>query len=56
MIADTEPQQRTMLQLSLERDAGEHAPRLLRRGRAIGWIEEALTPLRGRMPEPALRR
>jgi AcrR family transcriptional regulator len=46
LIADTEPQQRTMLRLSLE---PEHAPGLLRRGRAIGWIEEALSPLRGQL-------
>ena len=56
MIADTEPQQRTMLRLSLEPDAKEHLPGLLRQGRAIGWIEEALAPLRARMREPELRR
>ena len=28
----------------------------LRRGRRIGWIEEALSPLRGRMSEGELRR
>jgi len=54
MIIDSEAQQRTMLRLSLEpKDPG---PLLLRQGRAIGWIEEALAPLRGRMPEPELRR
>jgi hypothetical protein len=25
-------------------------------GRRIGWIEDALSPLEGRMPEPELRR
>ena len=50
LIADTEPQQRTMLRLSLEPDAAERAPGLLRQGRAIGWIEEALSPLRTSMP------
>ena len=53
LIADTEPQQRTMLRLSLE---PEHAPGLLRRGRAIGWIEEALSPLRGGLSAKELRR
>lgn len=56
MVADTEPQQRTMLRLSLEPDAGELAPGLLRQGRAIGWIEDALSPLRELIPEPELRR
>ncbi|HEV7787345.1 MAG TPA: TetR family transcriptional regulator [Thermoanaerobaculia bacterium] len=56
LIADTDAQQRTMLRLSLEPDAAQQAPGLLRQGRAIGWIEEALSPLRATMPEPALRR
>jgi AcrR family transcriptional regulator len=56
LIADTEPQQRTMLRLSLEADAAEHAPGLLRQGRAIGWIKDALSPLRTSMPERALGR
>ena len=55
IVIDTEPQQRTMLRLSLD-----PAPRpeglLLRQGRAIAWIEEALEPLRGRVPKPELRR
>ena len=55
LIAETEPQQRTMLRLSLEPDAAEHAPGLLRQGRAIGWIEEALAPLRASMSEAELR-
>ena len=56
LIADTESQQRTMLRLSLEPDAADHEPGLLRQGRAIGWIEQALAPLRTSMPEPELRR
>jgi AcrR family transcriptional regulator len=56
LVADTEPQQRTMLRLSLEANAAEHAPGLLRQGRAIGWIKEALSPLRAWMPESELRR
>jgi AcrR family transcriptional regulator len=49
LISDTEQQQRTMLRLSLEPPAAEPAELPLRQGRAIGWIEEALEPLRGRL-------
>jgi AcrR family transcriptional regulator len=56
LIADTEPQQRTMLRLSLEEDAGEHAPGLLRQGRAIRWISEALSPLQGTIADDELQR
>ncbi len=42
MVVRTEAQQRTMLRLSLEPSS---PPLLLRQGRAIGWIEEALAPL-----------
>jgi len=55
LIADTEAQQRTMLRLSLESDATEHSAGLLRQGRAIGWIEEALAPLQGQVPREELR-
>ncbi|MBF6170956.1 TetR/AcrR family transcriptional regulator [Nocardia blacklockiae] len=44
-----EPELRTSLRLSLEPGAGD--PSLLRRGRAIGWIEEALAPLRESRPD-----
>jgi AcrR family transcriptional regulator len=56
VIVDTEAQQRTMLRLSLDPDAKAREPLLLRQGRAIGWIEEALAPLRVRMPDAELRR
>lgn len=49
LINDTEQQQRTMLRLSLELSDGERAALPLRQGRAIGWIEEALEPLHGRL-------
>ena len=55
LILETEPQQRTMLRLSLEPDAKEREPGLLRQGRAIGWIQEALVPLRETMSEADLR-
>ena len=54
LIVDTEPQQRTMLRLSLEE--GGHGDLPLRKGRAIAWIGEALSPLRGQLPEDSWRR
>lgn len=56
MILDTEAQQRTMLRLSLEADAKERSGLPLRQGRAIGWIDEALSPLRDRLSEGQVRR
>lgn len=55
MILDTEPQQRTMLRLSLEIDAAaRELP--LRQGRAIGWFNEALEPLTGDLGADGVRR
>ena len=51
-----EPELRAHLRLSLESANGERAELPFRTGRAIGWIEEALAPLRGQMSEPDLRR
>ena len=51
---DTEPELRAMLRLSLEPRPDDEL--VLRQGRAIGWIEDALAPLRERLPAPALRR
>jgi AcrR family transcriptional regulator len=56
LIVDTEPQQRAMLRLSLEPDPSRRGELPLRQGRAIGWIIEALAPLRQRMSEAQLRR
>jgi len=56
LIVDTEPQQRTMLRLSLEPDPSLRGELPLRQGRAIGWISEALAPLSDRMSEAQLRR
>ncbi|MFA5883091.1 MAG: TetR family transcriptional regulator [Acidimicrobiia bacterium] len=56
MIVDTEAQQRTMLRLSLEDDPAERAQLPLRQGRAIKWIEEALSPLRAEMSERDVHR
>lgn len=56
IIVDSEPQQRTMLRLSLEPDPSLRGELPLRQGRAIGWIIEALAPLRARMSEAEVRR
>ena len=56
LITATEVQQRTMLRLSLDPDPAHRGDLPLRQGRAIGWIGEALSPLRGRIPEADLRR
>jgi len=56
LIVDTEAQQRTMLRLSLDPDPSHRGELPLRKGRAIGWIGEALSPLRGQMGERDLRR
>lgn len=53
MIIDTEPQQRTMLRLSLEGDPTARGGLPLRQGRAIAWIGEALEPLAGEGLTPA---
>jgi AcrR family transcriptional regulator len=44
IVLDTEPQQRAMLRMSLGQTTGTDLP--LRQGRAVGWIGEALQPLR----------
>jgi AcrR family transcriptional regulator len=54
LTINTEPELRTMLRLSLEPRSGEEL--LLRQGRAIGWIEQALAPLRSRLRPSMLRR
>src|SRR6266852_4956461 len=56
LIVDTESQQRTMLRLSLEPDTARRGDLPLRKGRAIGWIGEALSPLRGQLTDRDLRR
>jgi AcrR family transcriptional regulator len=53
-ILEHEPELRAQLRLALEGEpaGGESLP--LRRWRRIRWIEDALSPLRGRMPERKL--
>ena len=55
-VVEHEPELRAQLRLSLEPDGGERRELPFRTGRAIVWIEEALAPLRGRLPERKLRR
>lgn len=47
MLIDNEPALRTMLRLSLEGDGGGRERLLLRQGRVIGWLEDALRPAKG---------
>jgi AcrR family transcriptional regulator len=51
-----EPEYRAQLRLTLEGESADGESLPLRRGRRIGWIEDALSPLKGRIPEPELER
>jgi AcrR family transcriptional regulator len=55
-ILEHEPELRAQLRLALEGEpaGGESLP--LRRWRRIKWVEDALSPLEGRIPEHELRR
>jgi AcrR family transcriptional regulator len=53
-ILDHEPELRTALRLSLDPDSTAYLP--LRQGRAIGWIEDALAPLRADLSTAAIHR
>jgi AcrR family transcriptional regulator len=53
---EAEPELRTALRLSLEPTPADDEKPLLRKGRAIGWIEDALTPLGDGLPKHELRR
>lgn len=54
-ILEYEPELRTMLRLSLEQQPSDN-PQLLRQGRRIGWIEDALSPLRKRLGQTEFKR
>src|SRR5262245_9785385 len=56
IVIENEPGLRTMLRLSLEADSSHRERLLLRQGRAIGWLEDALQPLRGTIPKADVRR
>ena len=51
-----EPEMRTVLRLSLEADSDNRLELPMHRGLRIGWIEDALAPLHGQLPEDDLRR
>ena len=51
-----EPEYRAQLRLTLEGESADGESLPLRRGRRIGWIGDALSPLKGRIPEPELER
>lgn len=51
-----EPEMRTVLRLSLEAGGAGRLELPMHRGLRIGWIEDALAPLRGRLSDDALRR
>jgi len=53
-ILTYEREQRTVLRLSLETDEANPLGLPMHRGMRIGWIEDALAPLRGQMPGDAL--
>jgi AcrR family transcriptional regulator len=55
-ILEHEPEMRATLRVSLEPGALTRDSLPLRKGRGIRWIEDALSPLRGRMPDQAFRR
>lgn len=55
-LLEHETELRAMLRLSLETPAPDEGALPLRSGRAIGWIEDALTPLKGRLRSAQRRR
>jgi AcrR family transcriptional regulator len=55
IVIGTEAQLRTMLRLSLE-PAEPHVDSPLRKGRAIGWFEDALAPLRTELGEAGVHK
>ena len=47
---------RTALRLALDPAGTNRDQLLMRQGRVIGWLKDALEPLRGRLPDPAIER
>jgi AcrR family transcriptional regulator len=56
MTVENEAALRTAFLLSLGADGDERHEPVLRRGRAIGWLEDALAPLRGRLSKREIGR
>ena len=55
-LLNYEPELRTMLRLSLDPAGVDQGALPLRRGHVIGWLDDALSPLRERMPAVRVRR
>ncbi|MDQ3661023.1 MAG: TetR/AcrR family transcriptional regulator [Actinomycetota bacterium] len=55
-VLDHEAELRATLRVALEPDGPKGDALPLRQGRGIRWIEDALTPLQGQMPDAELRR
>lgn len=53
VLFDAEPQQRTMLRLSLDPNNNQDLP--LRKGRAIAWFTDALEPMRATLGDDGIR-
>lgn len=53
---DWEPELRTALRLALEPARAQPGSTVLRQGRAIGWLEDALSPLRRTRPDVDVHR
>jgi hypothetical protein len=53
---DSEAALRAALRLSLDPHGTHREELLLRQGRVIGWLKDALEPLRGRLSEQAVER
>jgi AcrR family transcriptional regulator len=56
MTLENEPALRTALRVSLEAEGPHRDELVLRQGRVIGWLNDALEPLRGRLSKRALAR
>lgn len=56
LVVEHEPELRAQLRLALEHGAGGHDELPFRTGRAAVWLEQALAPLRARVPAGELRR
>jgi AcrR family transcriptional regulator len=53
---DNEAAVRTALRLALDPAGSDSEKLLLRHGRVINWLNDALAPLRGQLPDEALKR
>lgn len=55
-VLEHEPELRTMLRLSLDPIPPPRGELPFRRGKRIEWVDDALAPLRGELPDPELQR